>query len=83
MDLLERGAVVDFGAKIVTLDTVAYLVVMDETNTYCVEDPTKPGRSQAWYKSRGYVQFRVSPPSSKRIWKASADLVAGSSSTVS
>jgi hypothetical protein len=62
MDLLERVAVSELGAKLVTLDTVAYRtdIVNDGKQSYAVEDFSRPGRTIAWYQARGYSQFRVS-----------------------
>lgn len=60
IDLLERVAVLEMGAKSLTLDTTAYLTIWDETHFWREEDKTKPGVSVAWYKARGYTQFRVS-----------------------
>lgn len=62
MDILERVAVQEYGAKSVTLDTTAYRMDPSPDGTYRIEDKTRPGRTIAWYASRGYTQFRVSEP---------------------
>lgn len=65
LDLLERVAVLELGAKSVTLDTTAYFTTFVQPEgggpKYVVEDPTRQGRTVAWYQARGYRQFRVSP----------------------
>lgn len=57
MDILERIAVERFDADVLTLDTTAYWT---DSSPARIEDPTRPGRTTAWYRARGYEQFRVS-----------------------
>lgn len=70
MDLLERIAVFELDAKIVTLDTTAYTTkfVQYDGKQWFEEDFEKPGRTRAWYQARGYKQFRVSLLSQSHYW---------------
>lgn len=58
MDLLERVAVEQYNAAWITLDTAAYWTVMDPDG-FAIEDKTREGRTVAWYRARGYEQFKV------------------------
>lgn len=59
MDLLERIAKEEFGARWITLDTWAYFAEPKEDGIY-YEDQSRPGVNIAYYNTRGYVQFKVS-----------------------
>jgi hypothetical protein len=57
MALLERVAVNNYNAEWITLDTAAYHVTHD--GIYCNEDASRPNRVIAWYRARGYEEFKV------------------------
>ncbi|WWC85194.1 uncharacterized protein L201_000053 [Kwoniella dendrophila CBS 6074] len=61
MDLLERTCEDEFGAKIITLDTTAYHVTIDEDD-FRIEHPDIRGRSIAFYERRGYKEYREPKP---------------------
>jgi len=60
LQLLERVSVERFGAKVVTLDTLAYVIIESECKTYHLEDTNVPSRNVGWYGRKGYRKFRVS-----------------------
>jgi hypothetical protein len=60
MDILERAAGEQYGAKWVTLDTAAFLVRYSEDVGYWAEWMDKPNPTVAWYLKRGYSRYRVS-----------------------
>lgn len=60
LQLLERVSVERFGAKVVTLDTLAYVIIESECKTYHLEDTNVPSRNVGWYGRKGYAKFRVS-----------------------
>ena len=59
MDLLEDVARDVYGAHYVTLDTTRYHNEQGPHGTF-FEDWTRDSHKVAWYKSRGYTEFRVS-----------------------
>ena len=59
MDILERAAVTNFGAKWLTLDTSALLQEVSAEGEI-IELPDTIGRSIPWYQRRGYKSYRVS-----------------------
>ncbi|KAK8870127.1 hypothetical protein IAR55_000697 [Kwoniella newhampshirensis] len=62
MDLLENAAVEQYHAKWITLDTTAYRSEVALHGREASEDPTRPGKSVAWYKARGYAQYKENRP---------------------
>lgn len=69
MDILERVSVLELGAKTVTLDTTAYATTWSEDKKWRAEDFSQPGKTIAWYNSRGYTQFRVSMTEISERWQ--------------
>jgi hypothetical protein len=61
MDLLERVAIDEYNANTITLDTAAYRCTTMDGDLF--EDKTMPNRTIAWYKGRGYEEFKVSAQS--------------------
>ena len=57
MDLLERVAVDKYKAEWVTVDTCPYHPTQE--GIYIIEDKTRPNPNIAWYRSRGYEEFKV------------------------
>jgi hypothetical protein len=64
MELLERAAKIEYGAKWITLDTVAYFCEWVEGENggqgWFEEHIGRVGKTVGWYKRRGYEEYRVS-----------------------
>ncbi|WWD01749.1 hypothetical protein V866_008695 [Kwoniella sp. B9012] len=61
IDLMEKAAIEEYGAKVITLDTTAYHTYVDEEG-YAVEDFNQRGRAVRWYEKRGYTEYREPKP---------------------
>ncbi|KAL7424241.1 hypothetical protein Q5752_001827 [Cryptotrichosporon argae] len=62
LDLLERGAVDLFGARVFTLDTSAHDRVVSADGAEYDEDTSVESRNVGWYKRRGYEVYNGPEP---------------------
>lgn len=58
MDLLEKAAIEIYGARTLTLETTAFVIVNEDGVD--IERFDEPSKQSRWYEKRGYRVYKVS-----------------------